>query len=83
MQSRSLDDKEYMWLDDVLYLIYTALQEHSIDQTVDFVQSDSDFKLYDDRPKINGNDKRSDFKHGNPNVFHGKYRLRGGGGGVL
>ena len=29
---------------------------------------------------MNGNDKRSDFKHGNPNVFHGKFRLRGGGG---
>ena len=60
-----------------------ALAEHSIDQTIDFVQSDSDFKLYDDRSKINGNDKRSDFKHGSPNVFHGKFRLRGGGGGVL
>ena len=50
----------------------TALAEHSIDQTIDFIQSDSNFKLYDDRYKINGNDKRSDFKHGNPNVFHGK-----------
>ena len=60
----------------------TTLAEHSIDQTIDFVQSDSDFKLYDDRSKINENDKRSDFKHGNPNVFHGKFRLRGGGGGV-
>src|SRR3954470_7510884 len=60
-----------------------ALAEHSIDQTIQFVQSDSDFKLYNDRYKINGNDKYSDFKHGNPNVFHGKFRLRGGGGGVL
>ena len=59
-----------------------ALAEHSIDQTIHFVQSDSDFKLYDDRYKINGNDKRSDFKHGNPNVFYGKFRLHGGGGGV-
>ena len=46
-----------------------ALAEHSIDQTIDFIQSDSNFKLYDDRSKINGNDKRLDFKHGNPNVF--------------
>ena len=30
-----------------------ALAEHSIDQTIHFVQSDSDFKLYDDRYKIN------------------------------
>ena len=73
-QSRSLDDKEYMWLDDVI---------HSIDQTIHFIQSDSDFKLYDDRYKINGNDKHSHFKHGNPNVFHGKFRLRDSGGGVL
>ena len=60
-----------------------ALAEHSIDQTIDFVQSDSDYKLYDDRSKINGNDKHSDFKHGNPNAFHGKFRLRGGVGGFL
>ena len=60
-----------------------ALAEHSIDQTIDFVQSDSDFKLYDNRSKINENDKGSDFKHGNPNVFHGKFRLHGGGWGVL
>ena len=60
-----------------------ALAEHSIDQTIDFIQSDSEFKLYNDRSKINGNDKRSDFKHGNPNVFHGKFRLRGGSGAVL
>ena len=58
----------------------TALVEHSIDQTIHFVQSDSYFKLYDDRYKINGNDKRLDFKHGNPNIFHGKFRLGGGGG---
>ena len=57
-----------------------ALAEHSIDETIDFVQSDSDFKLYNDRYKIDGNDKHSDFKHGNPNVFHGKFRLGGGGG---
>ena len=60
-----------------------ALSEYSIDQTIDFIQSNSNYKLYDDRSKINGNDKRSDFKHGNPNVFHGKFRLRGGGGGVF
>ena len=47
-----------------------------------FVQSDSDFKLYDDRYKINRKDKRSDFKHGNLNVFHGKFTLHHGGGGV-
>ena len=60
-----------------------ALVEHSIDETIDFVQSDSDFKLYDDRYKINGNDKHSDFKHANLNVFHVKFRLCGGGAGVL
>ena len=61
----------------MFYILFaTALAEHSIDQTIDFVQSDSDFKLYDDRYKINGNDKCSDFKHGNLNVFYGKFRLR-------
>ena len=75
-QSRSLDEKNTCGLMTFYIQFDAALAEHSIDQTIDFIQSDPDFKLYDDRSKINRNDKRSDFKHGNPNVFHGKFRLR-------